>query len=119
MTTNTPQSQVSTEEQLTKLQELYTKFTPKTSYYLIGLANAHGLYDAADFVTRKAQQTTDLVKMMTWNSVTNENLEVAWRIYDALCSIPSDDLTMNQQKLVDVARHAAYNRWLQETDLSK
>ena len=68
---NTPQAQVSTQEQLEWLRGYFallkrTNIEPKNSAALIRLANVQGLYDAADHIERKAQQTNDLEKMMEW-----------------------------------------------------
>lgn len=47
----------------------------------------------------------------------NGRLEVTWRIYDALCNIPTGDLTDNQRLLISSARKAAYENWVIEGTL--
>ena len=47
----------------------------------------------------------------------NGRLEVTWRIYDALCSIPQGDLCETQQQFICNERKAAYERWKLEGEL--
>lgn len=44
----------------------------------------------------------------------NGRLEVTWRIYDALCKIPTGDLTEEQRRFIDIERKTAYDRWALE-----
>jgi hypothetical protein len=49
----------------------------------------------------------------------NENgrLEVAWRVYDALCGIPSGDLSKIQQQMIRNECRSAFQRYEMEGDL--
>ena len=47
----------------------------------------------------------------------NGRLEVTWRIYDALCHIPTGDWTEEQRQILDIERKHAYERWKLERDL--
>jgi len=47
----------------------------------------------------------------------NGRLEVAWRIYDALCNITTGDLTGDQVNILAAHRKAAYEQWEIESSL--
>lgn len=47
----------------------------------------------------------------------NGRLEVAWRIYDALCRINQWDLSAEQKQLLNIEIKAAYRRWEAEGEL--
>lgn len=49
----------------------------------------------------------------------NGRLEVAWRIYEALCRISPIGLTMEQLRLINVERKAAYDRYVAEGDIKR
>jgi hypothetical protein len=44
----------------------------------------------------------------------NGRLEATWRIYDAVCNIPTGDLSYEQREIIVMERKAAYERWLFE-----
>lgn len=47
----------------------------------------------------------------------NGRLEVAWRIYDAICNIATGDLSKEQRQMIVVARDHAYKQWELEGQL--
>lgn len=47
----------------------------------------------------------------------NGRLEVTWRIYDALCNIPTGDWTEEQRRILKIEQHHAYTRWVLEGEL--